>query len=210
MAKPTGNIIKLRNVRLSFPCLDEARAPKGQANAKKGFSASFLLDPKNEQHKATIKEIMAEIARLKKETWTKFENGNHPKLKPVECFGKGETKTNGEGQVYSGYEGMYFVSARNDRQPMCMNANKQEMKSAAEIAKTFYGGCYVHATVNFWTQDNEFGQAVRCSLRAVMFAKDGEAFGGGSASVDEFDDVDESEGLPGLDDDLGLDDDIPL
>jgi len=41
--------------------------------------------------------------------------------------------------------------------------------------------------VDIWPQDNKWGQRVNCTLRGVMFANDGENFGGGTpASADEF------------------------
>jgi hypothetical protein len=200
----TGPVIKLKGVRLSFPCLDIARAPKGQASAKEAFSATFLLDPA--EHMDQIKALNACINDLRKEAWS----GPHPKekllagAKTPECFGKGDLRTNDEGVVYKGYEGMYFVSGRNDNRPLAL-IGKRELNDPKVIAQQFYGGCYVNANINFWVQDNEFGKAIRCGLRGVQFLREGEAFGGGRASADEFDDVDEGEGLDEMDD-LGLGD----
>jgi hypothetical protein len=203
----TGEVIKLKGVRLSFPTLDIARAPKGVAGAKESFGATFLLDPATDMEQ--IKLINNEINRLRKEAW----GGPHPKekllpgAKTPECFGKGDLKTNNDGEIYAGYEGMYFVSGKNDNRPLAL-IGKREMNDPKAIAQQFYGGCYVNANINFWVQDNDFGKAIRCGLRGVQFLRDGEAFGGGRASADEFDNVDEGEGMEGLDgfDDLGLED----
>ena len=194
----TGEVIKLKGVRLSFPTLDIAKAPKGHPNAKESFGASFLLDPATQIDQ--IKAINAEINRLRVEAW----GGKHPKEKPLECFGKGETKTNEDGVIYNGYEGMYFVAGKNDNRPLAL-IGKRELNDPKVIAQQFYGGCYVNANINFWVQDNEFGKAIRCGLRGVQFLRDGEAFGGGRASADEFDDVEEGEGLDDFDE-LGLGD----
>ena len=62
-----------------------------------------------------------------------------------------------------------------------------EVTSKAEIERLIYSGCYVHASVDIWPQDNKWGQRINCTLRGVMFANDGENFGGGStASASEF------------------------
>lgn len=196
----TGQVIKLKNVRLSFPNVDVPRAPKGVANAKESYGATFLLDPNDSGNKEQIKQINAEIKRLETEAW----GGKHPKQKPTECFGKGDTRTNDAGEIYNGYEGMYFVSAKNDNRPLAL-IGKRELTDPKVIAEQFYGGCYVNANINFWVQDNEFGKAIRCGLRGVQFLRDGEAFGGGRATADEFDDVEESDFDDALDDDLGLD-----
>lgn len=207
MAKAiTGETIKLRNVRLSFPTLHEAQAPKNVKDAKKSFSANFLLDPKNASHVPQLKQIQAEIARLRKEAW----GGPHPKEKPLECFGKGETRTNNDGVIYNGYEGMFFLGAKSaeDKRPLILSRDKTIISDPKEINRIMYGGCFVNANINFWVQDNDFGKAIRCGLQAVQFWADGDAFGGGRASVDDFDDVEEPEGIDGLDgfdnDDLGL------
>lgn len=205
----SGNPIKLSKVRLSFPQLHKATSPKAFPDSPPAFSAAFLLDPNDPVHRDTIKQINAEIKRLRHEAWG-TEGKPHPKEETKGFpFGKGETKVNDEGEVYKGYEGMYFVTARapEKNRPRTLSANKQDIVDPKEIERLFYGGCYVTASINFWIQDNQAGKAVRCGLRGVQFIRDGEAFGGGAAKDDEFDDdVEESDGLDGLDD--GFDDDI--
>lgn len=209
----SGEAIKLSKVRLSFPQLHEAVSNKSFPDSPPAFSAAFLLDPKDPAHMEILKKINAEIKRLRKEAWD-LDGKPHPKEETKGFpFGKGDTKVNDSGEVYKGYEGMYFVSARSPEKsrPRTLNANKQDITDPKEIEKMFYGGCYVTASINFWIQNNAAGKAVRCGLRGVQFYKDGEAFGGGRAADDEFDDLEEDDGL-GLDGDGadGFDDDIPF
>lgn len=202
----TGEILKLRNVRLSFPCLDVAKAPKNVKDAKESFGANFLLDPKTQVDQ--IKMCTAEIKRLRALAWG-LDGKPHAKEKPLECFGKGETRTNNDDEIYKGYEGMYYLAGKNDDRPLLMGKDKKIITEVKDINRIFYGGCFVNANINFWVQDNDFGKAIRCGLRGVMFWADGEAFGGNRASESEFDDVEEGEGLEGLDDefdDMGLGD----
>ena len=46
----------------------------------------------------------------------------------------------------------------------------------------------VTAKVEFWAQDNNYGRRINCTLLGVMYAGEGERFGGGSApaSADDF------------------------
>lgn len=204
-----GKMIKMQGVRLSFPQLHEAATPKGYDDSEPKFNCNFLLDPENDAHKAYIKQITAEIKRLISESW-----GEKPaKMKPVDCFGKGEkfvsTKTN---KPYTGYEGTYAISASNSRRPMLKGRDKGNL-TPEEAHKMLYGGCYVNGIVKFWVQDNKFGQAIRCSLEGVMFFGDGEAFGSGGADDEDFEDFDTdgelSDQLDAVDgdlDDLGDDD----
>ena len=59
-------------------------------------------------------------------------------------------------------------------------------KSAIE--QLIYDGCRVNAKIEIWAQDNKFGRRINCSLLGVMFAGEGENFGGGAApaSADDF------------------------
>lgn len=182
--------IKLKNVRLSFPVLDEPQASKDDPEGKKKYRAAFLLDPSDKEHRRIIKEVEAEAERLLYETF----GDRKVKLKPTECYGDGDEKISEKtGEVYDGYDGMFFVQATNDRAPKCLYRNKDDI-DVEDIAKVLYAGCYVNASVNLWIQDNSFGKAVRCSLRGVQFYKDGEPFGGTSVDVDkEFDDFDDDD-----------------
>lgn len=80
-----------------------------------------------------------------------------------------------------------YVSARNALRPLVVDVNKAPL--TAEDGKP-YAGCYVNASIELWTQDNNYGKRVNATLRGVQFYKDGESFaGGGVASDDDFDDL---------------------
>lgn len=54
-----------------------------------------------------------------------------------------------------------------------------------------YSGCYANVSVEFWAQQADKASGIRCSLRGVQFARDGDSFAGGSkAKSDEFDSMD--------------------
>lgn len=201
---PTGEKIALRGVRLSFPSLDKpTKTNSNDPNENPKYRASFLLDPKDDAHKVQIKAINAEINRLIKEMW-----GEAPHKMVQDCFGKGENARNRDGEIYGGYEGMWFVSALNDKRPLLMDKTGTHL-TPEQVAQMMYAGCYVHAQVNFWCQDNTHGRAIRCSLGGVVFARDGEAFSSGGATEDDFADIlgdgEIDLDLGDDDDDLGLD-----
>ena len=195
----TPEVIKLKNVRLSFPHLKDPSASKD--GGKEQFRAAFILDPSDKAHRKSIKAIKAEKNRLVEEA---FE-GRRVKMKELECFGDGDNKISEKtGEVYDGYEGMFFVQANNDRRPKVLYRNRDEIPYE-DIEKVLYPGCFVNASVNLWIQDNSFGKAVRCSLRGVQFFKDGEEFGGSNVDIEkEFDDFDDEDYDDDFDDDDGL------
>ncbi len=172
--------IKLSNVRLAFPQLFEAKTVNGEGEP--AFSASFLIDPKSPDIK-TLREAFEVIGKdkwgakwptVKKEIEAKDRYALHD----------GDTKAD-----YSGFEGMMFVSARNKSRPLVIDRDKTPLTSQDGRP---YAGCYVNASIELWCQDNNYGKRINASLRGVQFLKDGEAFaGGGAASEDEFDSVDE-------------------
>lgn len=191
-----GNVIKLKNVRLSFPKLDKPGVPKGYENSPPKFSGTALLDPNNDEHRMYIKEISAEINRLIKEAW-----GEKPaKFKPIaDYFGKGELCRDKQGAIYKGYEGMWFVKGNSYRRPLCLGKQRENL-TPEEALQTLYPGCFIDMNIHFYA-DKVNGPAVRCTLRGVRFRKDGEEFGAGAVSADEFDD-DLGEGEVDLEEDI--------
>jgi hypothetical protein len=171
-------IVKLNNVRLSFPQLFEAKTVNGEG--KPAFSAAFLINPKDPQLEVLNKAIEA----VAKEKWGAKSDAMLKTIRAADktCLHSGDLKAN-----YDGFEGMMYVSARNALRPLVLDVNKAPL--TAEDGKP-YAGCYVNASVELWTQDNNYGKRVNATLRGVQFYKDGESFaGGGVASDDDFDDL---------------------
>lgn len=170
--------IKLNNVRLSFPDLF---TPRGFNGGEEKFSAVFLI----EKGSALDKEVRAAILAKAKEKWgakgeqiVRSIQGNPNKF----CYQDGDTK------AYDGYAGMMALKANNKVRPLVLDVDRSPLVQADGKP---YAGCYVNASVEFFTYDNS-GNGISASLRGVQFLRDGDAFGGGSAaSEDEFDDINE-------------------
>jgi hypothetical protein len=169
----TSEKIKLENVRLSFPHLWTPKSFRPDQPPR--FEAAFLLDPADKAHKAVIKKIKATAEELLVDH---FGEGKVPKATEF-CYGKGDKKD------YDGYAGMWFITSNNRTRPAVV---ARDMSPLVEEDGKPYAGCYVNATITLWVQDNEFGKRINANLRAVQFAKDGDAFGVEPVSVDdEFD-----------------------
>ena len=171
-------IVKLNNVRLCFPQLFEAKTVNGEG--KPAFSAAFLIDPKDPQLDVLNKAIEA----VAKEKWGAKSDAMLKTIRAADktCLHSGDLKANDDG-----FEGMMYVSARNALRPLVVDVNKAPL--TAEDGKP-YAGCYVNASVELWTQDNNYGKRVNATLMGVQFYKDGESFaGGGVADTDDFDDL---------------------
>lgn len=180
LQKGSKMIVKIRNARLAFPALFQPKAFNGEG--KPAFSASLILDPKH----PAVKEIEAAINEVAKAKWANKADAILKQLKATDklCLHDGDTKAQ-----YDGFPGNLYVSARNPAKPLVVDADKTEL---AEADGRPYAGCYVHASIELWAQDNGYGKRVNATLRGVRFYKDGDAFAGGApASEDEFDEFDD-------------------
>jgi hypothetical protein len=163
------NIIRLTNVRLSYPQLFVAKPP--EEGKEPVFSASFLLDKK--LHKDLIAQIEKATERVALDAFKKKVKLNRTPLRD------GNEKSDKEGY---GDEVM-FIGARNAKRPVVVDRDRTPL--AADDTKP-YAGCYVNATVRLFAYDHKTGgKGVSATLRAVQFVKDGESFGAGPVNAEE-------------------------
>lgn len=205
--------IKLEGVRLSFADIwrpKTIRRSDGTESSPK-FSANFLI-PKDGDLTAIVNgKRMPTMKALKQaKTDAIAKKLGEEKAKTLKIKSSAYAVKDGDEENYDGYEGQWYVSANNAKQPKIIGRDKRPLKEADGI---IYSGCYVNAIVTLWYQpagtknDNPVPHAVYGSLEAVQFMKDGEAFGAPGVDVDEdFEDLtDDEDGLD--DDDVGDGDD---
>lgn len=175
--------IMLKNIRIAFPALG---APQSFGEGEPAYGAKLIVDPKGE-HVKQIKDAIAEAAKDKwKDEAQEVINALTDDKKV--CYVEAEYRNKKTRQPYAGFEDKFYLSARNaGTQPTVVDRLGNPVTNTAEIERLVYSGCYVHASVDIWPQDNKWGQRINCTLRGVMFAKDGENFGGSApASASEF------------------------
>lgn len=166
--------IMLSGVRLAFPALFKTD--------KFGTFSATGIFPKD--HPA-FKLVQDTIKAVATEKW----GAKAPEIlkalaaKDNVCLHNGDTKAE-----YEGYEGNFYVSARNEVRPKVLARDRSPL--VPEDGKP-YSGCYVNMLIELWAQDNkDYGRRVNASLLGVQFDKDGDAFSGGSvASENDFDDL---------------------
>lgn len=168
------NVIRLLNVRLSYPQLFVAKPP--EEGKEPVFSASFLLDKK--LHAGLITKIEKLTDRV---ALDQFKKKVPLKRTPLR---DGNEKSDKEGY---GDEVM-FVSARNAKRPVVVD---RDLTPLTATDTKPYAGCYVNATIRLFAFDHKVGgKGVSATLRAVQFVKDGESFGAGPVNAeDEFEPV---------------------
>jgi hypothetical protein len=152
--------MQLNNVRLSYPNIFRASAFAPGQDEK--YSAMFIMEKGSTAHQ----EMEAAIAEAIEEKWPKKPPGN---LKI--CLRDGEEKdSDGFGP------GVVFFNASSKKRPGVFD---RDTSALVEDDGKPYAGCYVHAQINVWAQDNAFGKRINASLEGIQFYKDGEGFGGG-------------------------------
>ena len=176
----TEFLIRLKGVRLSFPKIWRAEAYRGgkrgsqEGTGEKSFQATFLLDKKNPDHKKYYEEIEDTIDDALAAKFGK----DIPKLKPDKF-----PLHNGDDEEHEGYENTWFLRSRSKTRPEIRDADGKTI--LVEEDGRPYAGCYVNAWVKIWVQDNEYGKRVNCSLEAIQFVRDGEAFSGNKKLDDD-------------------------
>ena len=166
-------IIKLRNVRLSFPHIFEPQVDAKTGNSS--YNAAFILMAGDPQ----IKMVQEAIKEAAKEKWKDRASAmlKTLALKDDLCLHDGDTKVK-----YPEFHGNMFVSARSPSRPRVLDRNKTPL--TAKDGRP-YAGCYVNVALDIWAQDNEYGQRVNAGLGGVQFFKDGASFSGAYVATDD-------------------------
>lgn len=184
MAKSiTSEVIDLKGVVLSFPKVFAAERHPDFPDQPPKFSAAFLLNPNDPGHARKIKEIKAISKKIAEQMW--------PDKIPSSlefCWGDGDDLD----KVYAGYEGMFYLRAKNGARPHVLNRDATRLN---EEDDKMYPGAVVHAKVTLWVQNNAGGKRINANLLGVQFVRDGERLGGGNpVSADDFAPVDDEDG----------------
>lgn len=195
--------VKIKDARLSFPDLFEATTVNGQGTP--AFGCQLLVPAVDDgatqacvatgahpdgkpiwgpwgPAKAVIDQAIRQVATDKWGAKAPAVLAANEGIPQKHCFIDGARRT------YEGYAGMWALSAKRGTEkgkPLVYDQFKRDLVAADG---TIYAGCYVHASVELWPQDNAHGKAVRCQLNGVQFSKPGDAFSGGApANPDDFD-----------------------
>lgn len=174
--------ITLKDVRLAFPVLFEAKQVNGEGEAS--FSGASLIR-KDHPQLAEIKAAMHAAAVVK---W-----GEAKALEVLKSLQASDRLALHDGDAkseYDGYAGNFFINARNKIRPLVIGGGPDGKAPLAASDGKPYSGCYVNVILEMWGQDNKYGKRVNASLLGVQFVRDGERLaGGGVAAADDFEPI---------------------
>ena len=179
-------ILMLKDVMIRFPSVAE---PKSMGEGELAYGGKFPIDPKAD----IVAAIEAALLETAKQKWEKDGAAVLEMLKEDKkvCFERKPYKSKKTGEIYNGFTGMFTLGTRTPATksaPTVFDKHGEPVTEKTAIERLIYDGCRVNAKVEFWAQDNTFGRRINCSLLGVMFAGEGENFGGGAppASAGDF------------------------
>lgn len=178
------DIVKLKNVRLSFPALFIHEFYEGTDTGK--FSATFLIPKANTKLVNAVEKAIEKAINLQ---WPDTKNRPRTIL---------DTLRDGDNEKYDGYEDCMALKATNTKRVTLLDRGRNPLTVEDEY-DLMYAGCYVNASLEFNAGTDSYKKSrVWCNLRGVQFYKDGDRFGGGTpvdtdAEFDDFSDEDEDE-----------------
>lgn len=172
-------IVKLRNVRLTFPDLWTPVQFQGQGKFR--YNATFLV-PKNSVH---IKEIEAAIEQVAKEAYPSGKHTNF--LAGVKGNSNKYCFLDGDIQDRDGYAGNMTLATHAEVRPRVCDRDPKVILEERDGRP--YSGCYVNAEVDIWCQTKTY-PGIRATLKGVQFYRDGDAFSAARPSAeDAFEDL---------------------
>jgi len=134
----------------------------------------------------TMEKVLSAVA---KDAWK--ENGDKMLARfdsSQKCYRDGENRLNKDGEVYDGYAGMMYVTAKNKSKPTIIDQRRELLTEADNKP---YSGCYVNAKIEVYANTNAETRGVFATLLGVQFVRDGDRFGGGGvADAEDFDEID--------------------
>lgn len=171
----TNGMIKLENVRASYPHLHKPYAGKDSKNDKgqpatPKFGIVAMLPKKT--HVQAKDLIVAEMNAL-------LALNDNAKVSRERKFCR-----NGDDEANESYAGFWIASAREERRPSVRNKRGELITEPDKVADMIYGGCWVSVLIRPWFQDGRtsgagFGKRINAGLQGVQFIRDDEPFGEG-------------------------------
>lgn len=171
----TNGMIRIDNVRVSFPHLDKPYA--GDDGSKPKYGIVGMLPKKTHvEAKDLIVQAIKDLLDAQPDK---------PKVAADKKFIR-----NGDDSDREEYAGHWIVSARESRRPSVRNQRGELIVEQEQIADMIYGGCYCNILIRPWYQDGQrvgkgYGKRVNAGLVGVQFVRDGEPFG--EARIDDSD-----------------------
>jgi hypothetical protein len=162
------------------------------------FEVTPILKPGGDNEKRVNVAIEAVAKEKYGEKMVKDDDGNPaPNWKVVlagldedrKGLRSGNKKRDKGGNIFDGFEGMKYITARTVKRPTVVNRDRSILVEEDGI---IYSGCFGSVNIDIWALKKQgVKPCIVADLLGVQFTRDGDAFGGGAApsSPDDFADL---------------------
>jgi hypothetical protein len=152
--------------------------PKPNQQGKMQYSITVLV-PK--ARAAELKPLEAAALAVAQEKWggkaeAILKAAKYPVIKD------GDKKVDDEGKVDPIYAGKYYFSAKSDKKPGVIDANKQPVFTEDDV----FSGCFLRISGNVYAYEYQGNKGVSIGLNNVQVLKKGDRLDGRKAAEDEF------------------------
>jgi hypothetical protein len=181
---------RLDKVRLSFSSIFRTTTDQ---NGDECYKANFINDPSTKEGRLNEKKIQRAFkTALTEKFGEKAESIKISDPKRL-FFRDGETAVSSTtDEVYDGYEGMMFVTAKNKsntpgKKPSHFPVVDGRRKPVDEDSGLIYDGCYVNAFISVYavTGKEKGGHGVFATIEGIQFESNGEPFGSAGMSAEQ-------------------------
>jgi hypothetical protein len=177
-------------VRLAFLHVFTKRAGMTNQDGSKSpdkYEATAILKPGGANEKK-VKDAIAAVAEEKYgKNWAAMYKDEF--ADDQRGLRKGDLKKTKGGDIFDGFEGNTYVTAKSDKRPGIYDKDRSVL--VADDGKP-YSGCFGNVNVDVWALAKQgVKKRIVVSLEGVQFTRDGDAFGAGSnpSKADDFDDL---------------------
>ncbi len=185
-------------VRLAFLHVFRKRPGMQNSDGSKSpdkFEVNPIIKPGGANHQRISAAVSAVAKEKYGDDWKTFYDEFADDQKGLR---KGNLKRDKSDQVYSGFEDMLYVVARNETRPGVFDRDTSPL--VEEDGKP-YSGCYGNVEIDIWALKKQgVKKRIVTDLLGVQFTRDGDAFGTGSApsKADSFQNLSAAEDGQGL------------
>lgn len=173
-----ANLVRINNVRITFPKLFPGQEDSFGGKGDPYFSASFIM-PKDHPD---LDKLEAAITEAAKQKWPQKFASHLKAARAKDKLPLHDGDLKADKPYGAAYAGNFYISARNNAKtspaPTVVNAAAKKLDSAND-PQAPYSGCYVNVFLSIYAYQNE-GEGIGASIAGVQFASDGERLSGGA------------------------------
>ena len=174
-------------IRGSYVNIFQAR--KNDLNDNMEYSMQLLIP----------KEAKKTLASIKKATQAAIANkfGDKAPSKMRKALRDGDEPDDDGNPMRAEYLGHYYVNVKNSRAPGIVDQSRQPLMEASDLIS----GDYVRVSLNAYAYDQKGNKGVSLGLNNVQLVSKGEPLDGSTSAEDDFDELEDADGLDGMFDD---------